>query len=94
VEVGKEAYSLFILDKSLVQEARFSKDISSVCNNLFSHRNKVLESSCNHASKPVSLDVWHNRVAHIPFRRMKLWSLGIDFDDVHHLPCDICPKAK
>jgi len=54
-----------------------------------------VEISCNHVIKQLSLDIWHKRVGHIPYRRMALLPLNVDskhaWQDTLY---DVCTKAK
>ena len=53
-----------------------------------------VSSTCNNVSKQVSAEVWHRRVGHLPYKKLRNLSLNISFKDVaHDMYCDICPKA-
>ena len=50
-----------------------------------------LDIACNH----IGLDVWHRRIDHMPFQRMKLLPLNFAIPaNTEYIPCDICPKAR
>ena len=74
--VGKAAHGLYILDKELVKEAKSFKDLSSSCSNLFVDCNKAFQTSYNHAMGQLSFDVWHKRIGHIPYKKMRFLPFG------------------
>ena len=103
VGIGKEACSLYILDKDLVKGINFGKDFSfrchdvfqCNCNNLSTTCDKNFNSSYNDASQKLNVDIWHKRMGHIPYRRMKFLPLDVDFTvSYKDIPCEVCPKAK
>ena len=77
------------------------KEFSSGCNNTlpFSYNNlsntcdRHFDSCCNHVSQKLSTDLWHKRMGHIPYRRMRFLSLHGDFT-APDIPCAVCPRAK
>jgi len=90
-----QQYGLYILDRELMKDTKIASSLSFLCNNVPAAHEQFLKSSCNHAAKQLSFDVWHKRVGHIPYKRMKLLPIDIDFSDLQQdVPCDICPKAK
>ena len=70
--VGKETFGLYLLDKSLMKEVQISHALSSDYCNKFSAPNVFFDVSCNYISQKISFDIWHKRVGHVPFQRMKL----------------------
>ena len=95
VVVGKEAFGLYLLDKSLVKEVQISHALSiDYCNKLpiLSVSSDV---SCNHISKNINFDTWHRRIDHVPFQRIKLLPIDVTTPkNNEHVPCDVCPKSK
>ena len=95
VVVGREAFGLYLLDKSLVKEVQLSHALPlDYCPAVYSPRMSI-DVSCNQLSKSISFDVWHRRMGHMPAQRMKLLSLDVKMP-IHneHRPCDICPRAR
>ena len=94
--IGKEAYGLYILDKALVQDTKFSGGRpSSILNSLSITNSSEMLFSCNNVSKSLSIDVWHKRVGHIPYVGMKLLHLGIEGDHMTQgILCDVYPWAR
>jgi len=57
VVVGKEAFGLYLLDKSLVKEVQFSHALSiDYCNKL-PYPSMSFDVSCNHISKNIIFDI-------------------------------------
>ena len=95
VEIGREAYDLYILDKTLIKDTKFDGSLHDFCSSLSSVQNTDSKVFYNQGSRELNFDVWHRRVGHIPYRRMKFLSLGTDFDNnTQYLLCEVCPKAK
>jgi len=95
VVVGKVAYGLYILDKGLVKEVKSFKDLSSSYSNLYVDCDKAFQTSCNHAIRQLSFDVWHKMVGHITYKKMRFLPLEFNFKDVKHdMPCSIYLRAK
>jgi len=101
VGIGKESCGLYILDKDLGKGIVSNKGSSSAhnnafhlcCNNMFTTGNKNPISCCNHTSQKLNIDIWHKRMGHIAYRKMKFLSLNADFA-VPDVPCAVCPMAK
>jgi len=88
VAVGKEAHGLYLLDREWVKQVELNAGYFADSNMFFS---PVL---CNQASKSLDAVIWHKRIGHVPYQKLKL--LGINVTDVLHKtsPCDICPRAR
>jgi len=55
----------------------------------------MLDPHCNQASKQISIEVWHRRVGHLPYKKLRTLSLNFDLKDVdHNVLCDVCQKAR
>jgi len=98
VVVGKEALGLYVLDRKLVQEAKFlsttNAAIADSCNK-FPEIIDIVSASCTQASKAVTFDTWHCRVGHIPIQKMKLLPIDIVFaKNNEHVLYHIYLKAK
>lgn len=95
VVIGRENHGLYILDGTLMKDAKIIKPLLSDYKNLSTVCDKNFRISCNHATRQLSFDLWHKRVGHVPYKRMRLLPLNVDFKDVQQdIPCDVCPKAK
>jgi len=91
--IGREAHRLYILDKDLIKDVKINNTCFPCPKSLLN--TEQFESSCNPASKQISAEVWHRRVGHLPYKKLKSLSLNITFKDVtHDMYCDICPKAR
>jgi len=93
VAVGREAHGLYILDKALVRTVQ----IDTACFPRFKSvlHTANLTSSCNQASQQISAEVWHRRVGHLPYKKLRTLSLTIVFkDSKHDMFCDVWPKAR
>jgi len=63
LDIGRETFELYILDKSLLKGVKFEDFFAenfSMCKDL-SVSGKHYEVSCNQASKGLSFDIWHKR---------------------------------
>ena len=91
VVVGKEVHGLYVLDRDLVKQVELTTGYLLDNHKLsFNSHASIL---CNHASKGLESVIWHMRVGHIPYKRMRL--LGINLNGVlQEAPCAICPKAR
>ena len=97
VVIGRANYGLYILHRILMKDAKIFKPLLSDCNNLSTVFDKNFRTSCNHATRQLSFNLWHKRVGlgHVPYKRMRLLPLNVDFKDVQQdIPCNVCPKAK
>lgn len=63
-----------------VKIANISKTLLS-CNKL-TCTDTLVDVPCNHVTKSLDCEVWHRRMGHIPYRRLKLLPLDIDFNNV------------
>jgi len=88
VAVGRETHGLYLLDREWVKQVELNTRYVGDSSMPFS------SSLCNQVSKGLDAVLWHRRVGHMPYQRMKL--LGINFTDVlpESSPCDICPRAR
>ena len=80
--IGRKAHGLYILDKALVKDVKFNRACLSCLKSL--SNSEELETSCNQASKQISVVVWHSRVGHLSYKKLEHLSLNIVFKDVEH----------
>ena len=91
--IGREAHGLYILDKALVKDVKVTNTCSPHPKSCL--KIEYVDFSCNQTSKQISTEVWHRRVGHLPYKKLRNLSLNISFKDVaHDWYCDVCPKAR
>jgi len=91
VVIGKEEHGLYILDKERVKEMELTTERLLDCQqSSFASYSSVL---CNQTSRDLDVVIWHRRIGHIPFKRMRLLGLNLT-STMCDTPCDVCPKAR
>ncbi|XP_019242470.1 PREDICTED: uncharacterized protein LOC109222582, partial [Nicotiana attenuata] len=69
---------------------------NSLCNSSsFQNSLSSSVSSCNEATLSKMDIVWHQRLAHVPFVRMKgIFAISSSLSSKQQFPCEICPMAR
>jgi len=103
VEIGKSTQGLYILDEEIAKRLVFEEaetdapECRTACNSFLSNNEAEYSFTCNRGSK--SIDLWHRRMGHISFSKLRYVPVLKDFafnfnKNTCSVPCDICPRAK
>ena len=89
--IGSCVEGLYVLDRNMIQEAqwRFQQATSET-----TRHNKSLN-NCNAVTSASEFSIWHSRLGHMSFGKMKLVSQHLNYcSNKRDFVCQVCPKAK